>query len=229
MIYAILLVAAVAILAFFARGRGGGDEAAGSAAPADTRDTREPERFDHENDDDFEKGDDDDGRYVEAAAVTSDGWAFVPRGEGLELVPPGEDDDLLRDQAERHGSKALAQAAAAAPINPQTGRRLIFWRPGEHLAPGDLIAARIVRGAPDYDPWRLEALGRDDDYRPFAFETDEAARVALDLVTTRIVRPRRDEHGDPMPVGAEDFVVARRKYEETEQALAMESDEPLED
>jgi len=43
------------------------------------------------------------------------------------------------------------------------------------------------------------------------------------------VRPRRDEHGDPMPVGVEDFVVARRKYDETEQALAMDPDEPLEE
>ncbi len=221
LIPAIVLVVAIVAFAWFAR-RGGGVEtvpAPGGAEPHDDAD---------DLDDDEDWGEQE-GEMVEAAAVTSDGWAFVPRGEGLELVPPGEDDELLREQAERHGSKQIAQAAAAAPINPQTGRRLVFWRPGEHLSPGDLIAARVVRGAPDVDPWRLEALGRDDDYRPFAFETEEAARVALELVTGRIVRPRRDEHGDPMPVGVEDFVVARRKYDETEQALAMDPDEPLDE
>ena len=31
------------------------------------------------------------------------------------------------------------------------------------MKPGDLIAARVRRGAPDLDPWRLETLGRDRD------------------------------------------------------------------
>jgi hypothetical protein len=88
-----------------------------------------------------------------------------------------------------------------------------------------MIAARVVRGAPGVDPWRLEALGRDYDYSPYAFETEEAARIALALVEERVVRPPRDEHGDAIPVGAEDFAVARRQFDETEQALAMEPDE----
>ena len=162
---------------------------------------------------------------VEAAAITSDGWSFVPHGDGVELVPPGEDDDLLQEEAKRHGSQALAQAAAGAPVNPRTGRSLVFWRPGMSLSHGDLIAARVVRGAPGVDPWRLEALGRDYDYQTFAFETEDAAQIALDLVVVRIVRPPLDEHRDPIPVGDEDFAVARRKYEETEQALAMGGDE----
>ena len=161
---------------------------------------------------------------VEAAAITSDGWAFVPRGIGVELVPPGEDDEALMQHAEHHGSTAIEQAASKAPINPHTGRRLVFWKPGETLDVGDLIAARVVRGAPDFDPWRLEALGRDYDYRAFAFETQEAAQIGLALVSERIVRAPKDEQGDPIPVGAEDFAVAKRKFDETAEAVAMDPD-----
>jgi hypothetical protein len=153
---------------------------------------------------------------VEAAALTSDGWAFVPDGDALELVPPGEEEET---------AAMTGEAAAQAPVDPRTGRRLVQWRPGGHLAAGDLIAARVVRGAPGVDPWRLEALGRDYDYRSYAFETEEAARTALELVEKRIVRPPRDEQGDPIPVGAEDFVVARRSFEETEAALAIEPED----
>jgi hypothetical protein len=158
----------------------------------------------------------DDGYWVEAAALTSDGWAFVPDGDALELVPPGEEEET---------AAMTGEAAAQAPVDPRTGRRLVQWRPGGHLAAGDLIAARVVRGAPGVDPWRLEALGRDYDYRSYAFETEEAARTALELVEKRIVRPPRDEQGDPIPVGAEDFVVARRSFEETEAALAIEPED----
>lgn len=218
----VLVIVAVAVLALILRASGGRSDAGAAGAGA------APDRALFTSEDDG-TGDDDeleDG-MVEAAAITSDGWAFVPRGTGVEVVPPGEDDELLMDQAERHGADALNRALSAAPVNPQTGRRLAFWKPGETLAAGDLVAARVVRGAPGVDPWRLEALGRDYDYRPFAFETEEAARTALALVEERIVRPPRDEHGDTIPVGAEDFAVARRKHEETEQALAMETDDDL--
>jgi hypothetical protein len=221
MLPALLLIAAVAVLAIILRA---------SAGKRDETVPRPPERREESGAevlDDEEPETDEDG-FVEAAAVTSDGWAFVPRGSGLELVPPGEEEDLLLEQAERHGSDALKQAMSGAPINPHTGRRLVYWKPGEPLGAGDLIAARVVRGAPEVDPWRLEALGRDYDYRAFAFETEEAARTALALVDERVVRPPRDEHGDAVPVGAEDFAVARRQHEETEQALAMEQDEERE-
>ncbi len=217
----ILIIGAVAVLALAMRAFGSRDESAasagGAAAPRGGTDA--------EDDDDDEGEDDEDEGVVVAAAITSDGWAFVPRGTGVELVPPGEDDELLADQAQRHGAEALERAMAAAPINPHTGKRLVFWKPGEPLAPGDLIATRVVRGAPSVDPWRLEALGRDYDYRAFAFETEDAARTAMALIDERIVRPPRDGHGEPIPVGAEDFAVARRKHAETEQALAMEPDE----
>jgi hypothetical protein len=170
-------------------------------------------------DDDFAEGD-----MVEAVAVTSEGTAFVPHRGGVELIPPGEDEDELREAAERHGLQSIAQAASSAPRNPKTGRLVVQWRPGQSLTAGDVVAVRVVRGAPDFDPWRLECLGRDRDYRPFAFETEQAARTAAELIVMRILRPPRDQDGDPIPVGAEDFMVARRQWEETEAALAMDDD-----
>ncbi len=137
----------------------------------------------------------DDEDSPEIVAVTSDGWSFVPVGDRdrVQLVPPRVPDEM-------------AQVA---------GRQGV-----EQLARGDLIAARVKRGAPDHDPWRLEALGRDHEYRAWRFETEEAARVALELVIGRVVRPPRDRDGDPIPVGDADFAAARRREEEIEAELA---------
>lgn len=215
----ILIIVGVGVLAMVMRSSGGGTPSGvgrGDDADAPHPDDRAP------SGDAFDEEDLEDGR-VEAAAITSDGWAFVPRGNGVEMVPPGEDDELI--QLSGQGSEAARKAMAAAPVNPQTGKRLIAWKPGETLGTGDMIAARVVRGAPDSDPWRLEALGRDYDYRWFAFETQDAANTALSLIQERIVRGPRDADGAPIPVGAEDFAVAKRQYAETEEALAMESDE----
>ena len=60
------------------------------------------------------------------------------------------------------------------------------------LSAGDLVAARVKRGAPDLDPWRLEGLGREHEMVMWSFETEEAARTALGLPEERVVRPRRD-------------------------------------
>jgi hypothetical protein len=155
--------------------------------------------------------DEDDG-FVDdgVVAITSDGWAFVPSGNHVELIPPGDSEDLP------------PAAAAHGPANPKTGRQVTGWKPGEHLTQGDLVDARVRRGAPDHDPWRLEALGRDRDYRAWRFETESAAHAALALVESRVVRPPLDEYGDPIPVGAEDYMVAQRQAEATEAELANE-------
>jgi len=155
-------------------------------------------------------------RPSRAVAVTSDGWGFVPREGTVELVPPGDAQDSWHEASGRSPS---------VPRNPQTGGRLPGWKPGGVLSPGDLIAARVRRGAPGVDPWRLEALGRDYDFRSWPFETQEAAQVALRLIEEHIVRLPRDQDGDPIPVGEEDFVVARRQMEETERQLALEQPE----
>jgi hypothetical protein len=173
-----------------------------------------------------EDGADDEDEGPEVVALTSDGWAFVPDGDEVELIPPGDPEDVLPAGSSRafgdgpSEDPSMQPGIPGAPVNPKTGRRMLGWKPGEHLDVGDLIAARIKRGAPDHDPWRLEALGRDREFRAWRFETEEAARAALDLVQTRIVRPARDQDGEPVVIGDEDFAVARRIEEETEAELA---------
>jgi hypothetical protein len=137
----------------------------------------------------------DDEDSPEIVAVTSDGWSFVPVGDRdkVQLIPPRVPDEM-------------AQVA---------GRQGI-----EQLGRGDLIAARVTRGAPDHDPWRLEGLGRDHELRAWRFETEEAVRSALALVVDRVVRPPRDHAGESIPVGPADFAAARRREEEIEAELA---------
>jgi hypothetical protein len=148
------------------------------------------------------------------SALTSDGVAFMRRGDGIVMVPVGRPGDpelaFLGEREPRHGH---AHGAA------------------DSLIPGELIAARIRRGAPDHDPWRLEALGRDREYRTWRFETEEAARAALEMVEERIVRPPLDEDGEPVRIGDADFDEARRIEEETERDLASGAafDEEIDD
>jgi len=132
----------------------------------------------------------------EAVAATSDGWAFVPHRDTVQLLPVGTEEG---------------------------------WNAKTHLAPGDLISARVKRGSPDLDPWRLEALGRDHDYQSWSFETESAALAAFDLVKRLSVRPPTDKHGDPIPVGDEDFFVAQRKLEESAAQSTYDDPEELDD
>jgi hypothetical protein len=170
------------------------------------------------------------------AALTSDGWAFVPDGDEVQLVPPGDADDILpvrsrirTDNRPATDPDIQVMGGQGAPVNPRTGRRVSGWKPGEHLGAGDLIAARLQRGAPDHDPWRLEALGRDRELRAWRFETEEAARAALEMVERRIVRPPRGEDDEPVAIGDEDFAEARRIEEETEAELGSDWEEGEDD
>ncbi|MGH7731961.1 MAG: hypothetical protein ACRENJ_12010 [Candidatus Eiseniibacteriota bacterium] len=139
------------------------------------------------------------GEPADALAVTSDGWSFMPI----------EDRDRVR----------LIPPVVPPAIGP------VQTRPApEQLARGDLIGARVKRGVPDHDPWRLEALGRDGEYRAWRFETEEAARAALALVDRCIVRAPRDPDGAEVAVGDADFVEARRREEEIESELATMTD-----
>jgi hypothetical protein len=51
-------------------------------------------------------------------------------------------------------------------------------QPPIQLSPGDLIAARVVRGSAGLAPWRLQTLGRDRDLVVWPFETEDAAEAA---------------------------------------------------
>ncbi len=128
-------------------------------------------------------------------AITSDGWAFVPLRDRdrVRLVPPRVPEEPM--------------SAAGGTSAEQLGR-------------GDLVAARVKRGAPDHDPWRLEGLDRDHEYRAWRFETEEAARAAHDLVERCVVRAPRNEDGETVTIADADFDEARRREEEIEAELA---------
>jgi hypothetical protein len=138
------------------------------------------------------------------AAITSDGLMFIPFEKGVQLLIPASRDEL----AEEYATQAVSRGRVAGM-----------------LSCGDLGAARVVRGAPGVDPWRLEALGRDREYLAWGFETEEAARAALDLLERIVVRAPVDADGEPLAAGAAEFAEARKTYEETEQELAMMPDE----
>ncbi len=150
---------------------------------------------------DIEEEDDESAGMI---AMTSDGLAFVPRDHGVLITP------ARRIHASPSG--AIGDDVLMLPANPGAAH--------EHqvtvmLKPGDLIAARVRKGSPDLDPWRLETLGRDRDLTAWVFEVPEAAEAARELLAEDIVQPPRDEHGDPIPVGDEDFWVAERELEQT--------------
>jgi hypothetical protein len=149
------------------------------------------------------------GGSDEVAAITSDGWMFLPFEKGVELLIPATPEQL----AEELATQAVSRGRVAGM-----------------LSCGDLGAARVVRGAPGVDPWRLEALGRDREYLSWSFETEEAARTALELLERVVVRPPLDADGEPLAAGAAEFEEARRVHEQTEQELAMmpDAEEPEE-
>ena len=140
----------------------------------------------------------------EIAAITSDGLMFIPFEQGVQL--------LILASREQLAGELATQAV---------GRDQVAGM----LSCGDLGAVRVVRGAPGVDPWRLEALGRDREYLSWGFETEEAARAALDLLERIVVRVPVDADGEPLAVGAAEFAEARRVHEQTEQELAMMPDE----
>ncbi len=162
----------------------------------------------------------------EIVAITSDGWAFVPDGHAVQLIPPdsGESDVPVRSEYTTGNSpqtdpEIQVMGGRGGPVHPRTHHPTGSWKPGQRINAGDLIGARVKRGAPDHDPWRLEAVGRDNDYRAWFFETEEAARAALALLDRRVVRPVRDEDGEPRILTPADFDAARELDEETERAL----------
>jgi len=130
----------------------------------------------------------------DAAAVTMDGLAFIGDEHGVSLVPTPD------------------------PLAPAPGPIL----PLEFLRHGDFTAARVARGAPGVDPWRLELLGPEGEYVSFGFAIEEAARVALDLLETRnVMEYVKDEDGSPLVPSSEQFEEAKRRRDETERLLAL--------
>jgi hypothetical protein len=201
-LFAVGLIVAVGAVAWMMR-RGGEDAPAGpegGASPAPDDDSSGAEGSDEE------------------LAVTSEGDVFIPDGHSVRVMPLDPDEMAAHHEDVEAGLFALSREERLALV----ARR---GKPGQALQAGDLTAARIKRGAAGVVPWRLETLGRDGEYILFPFETEDGARAALDLLQGYgVVRRPRDEDGAPIPPSPEDFEEARRRYDESWRALAMENE-----
>ena len=215
---AILAVAAVAVLALLLR-RGAGVPGAGGV----TETPMAPVESSLPDPDEVASAEDA-AEPVESGAFTSDGWAFVPDGDRVQLVAPPADEDAIGEAMARYRG-VMADPDAGAPAGMPRRHRAGVARPGEHLAAGELIGARVQRGAPDVDPWRLEALGRDGEYRAWAFETEDAAHAALNLLLRRIVRPPLDDDQQPCPPGDADYETALALMQASAAEVAMDPED----
>jgi hypothetical protein len=198
-ILAVIVVAAVAALALLMRRGAKRSEAITDAGTRRAGEAREPAASPM-------AAEPDEDEPAEAGAFTSDGWAFVPDGHEVQLVPPAAAEDLL--EAMGRAGAAIVDRNTGALDSDLRHRALPGMKPGEHFDAGDLTGVRVVRGAPDVDPWRLEALGREGEYRAWAFETEDAARTAMGLLERRIVRAPLGEDGAPAPPVDADYVAA---------------------
>jgi hypothetical protein len=148
--------------------------------------------------------------------VTSNGELFLPVRAGVRVLQLGE----------------AFSAVTSGLVSWDDVRRQVLGRrheggglPGIGLDVGDFTAGRVTRGAPDVDPWRLELLGRDGEYQPYAFETEDAARGALEVIERRgVIRRPADDEGKPVPVPPGEFEEARRRFEDTLEELATMPD-----
>ena len=200
-------VAIVAALAYFMRSQS--SQPQGAAAPKGGPPGGDDVANDDDDDDD--DADEDEPRSADIVAVTSDGYAVIPDRHAVRLLPPEESGEEWKVGAGLRGRNVRGEAGLA-----------MSWHAG------DFTGARVVHGAADEGPWRLEALGREGEYAAFVFETTEGAEAALAAFTSRgIVNVGEDEDGNDAPPSPEQFEEARRVYLETEQALEMpDEDEP---
>jgi hypothetical protein len=218
---AVLAVAALSLL--LRRFQSGNGTAAPMPSPPAEGDRDASQASDDLDDEDAE---DDSERGGELLAIESDGHVWLPDRHGIhrfplaaadspeEPGPLGASGTVNREEFESWRSKQSASRQRGLP--------------GEGLHSGDFTAARIVRGAPDLEPWRLETLSRDGEYVAFSFETEEAARVALAMLERyAVVRRLVDDDGTPIPASPGDFAEARLRWERTIEELAMGAeDEP---
>jgi hypothetical protein len=211
---AIAIIVAVAVIALLLRGMGGG-----------VATVRSPERSEPERHSDEDEDDDVDPDAV--VPITTEGVAFIHDTHGLRLLR------LLEPEA---SPPNWVQAAMDASSIPYSALNRFYYptasggpgdrKPGTPLEVGDFTAARIVPGVAGEYAWRLETLGRDGDFGFFPFATRSGGEAALELLDHYgIIRRATDEDGDPIPPSLEDFEEARRRYEETEAALAIDADD----
>jgi hypothetical protein len=223
---ALILIGVVAVIAFALRAAGGRSDEAVSVAPV--------VHDDDDDDDDTALAADDesDERDHEVAPgatvpVTSEGIAFIRDSHGLRLlrlVEPGSDfPDWLQNAVDE---SSVAYGLLNRLYFPAGSGATMVTKPGYPLDVGDLTGARLVPGVAGEYAWRLETLGRDGDFGFYPFTTRAGAEAALEMLEDHgIVQRPTDENDQPIPPSREDFEEARRRYEETETALAIDSDE----
>jgi hypothetical protein len=214
---AVLAVAAVSLLLRRFQS-GGGPATTMPSPPGDDRVALE-----ESGDLDDEPDEDDSEQSSELLAIESDGHVWLPDRHGIHRFPLAAPDspDSPVEPALLGGSGTVNREEFEAWRAKQSASRQ-RGLPGEGLHAGDFTAARVVRGAPDIDPWRLEALSRDGAYVPFAFETEEAARVALAMLERfAVVRRPPGDDDDVIPAARGDFEEARLRWERTIEELAM--------
>jgi hypothetical protein len=167
-----------------------------------------------DSEDPDDPAEDDEG---EELAVTSEGDVLIPDGRSVRVMPLGNPEEIAAHHEDiESGLLALTREEWLSLVARQ-------GKPGQALQAGDLTAARIGHGAAGVVPWRLETLGRDGEYILFPFETEDGARAALALFERyRIVRRPLDDDDQPIPASPEDFEEARRRYDETVKALAID-------
>lgn len=204
------LIAIAVVLVVGALMRRGGSAPASSPGPRPQHDegdggtaTLEPSHA--EVLDDEATGEDDEPHV---AAVTSDGEALMAYQHAVLMIPPPDTGEEWKIGA---GLKSVnARGALAFQMT---------WQAGE------MTGMRVVRGGADEAPWRLEGLGREGEYTPFGFETQDSAEAAKKLFErVGVLKLGTDEDGRPMPPSAEQFAEARRSYLETAESLAMDDD-----
>ena len=161
--------------------------------------------------------------YDELAAIETNGFVWLPVAHGIRRVPLASYADLDDDG----GPRAFARTEMTV------GQVLSFMlpgnsrdpAPGRHLHPGDFTAARVARGAPGLDPWRLETLGREGELAVYEFEIREAAQAAFAMLERhKVLRRPLDEHGRPLPMNPGDFEEAWLRWERTHHDLAFPTD-----
>ena len=89
------------------------------------------------------------------------------------------------------------------------------------LDPGQFVAARVTR-RPNSSYWLLEVLGKEEieaesgttwPLSVWSFQSESDALAVLELLQRLIVRPPRDENGEPRAITDEEFERARGFYE----------------
>lgn len=212
---AVGLILVVGLLSIFLRRTsGGGDESAATLPPPPI-----PEEFDDEDSED--DGFDEDTEAGERVPVTAEGIALVRTGKQvalLSMVQSSEVPEWVQSSIE----DSSVPYQVVNKVYGSAARGAQGARPGMNLSAGDFTAVRIRRHS---GGWRVETLGRDGDFGFFPFETESGARLAMELLQRQgIVQVHLDEEMRPIPHSPEDFEEARRRYDETERALALEND-----